>query len=142
MAGIQLIYSNDKVRTLEPIQYLFLLPMLALSSCITGAPTLNDEQEHKLSSLTVYPLGQAPSKPYSEIGTVSAANCTGAPMHGRVYGNVDLALDALKRKAVVLNADSIIDVSCGAVPLLNNCWSAEKCWGKAIAFSNAQSLPN
>ena len=119
-----------------------MVSILALSSCISGAPTLNDEQEYKLSSLTVYPPGQSPSMPYTVIGAVSAANCSGAPMHGRVYGNVNLALDALKRKAIAMNADSIIEVSCGAVPLLNNCWSAQKCSGKAIAFSNAQSTSN
>lgn len=129
-------HSNDKSPTLRQIHYLLLVEVLALSSCISGAPTLNDDQEHKLSALTVYPLGQLPTKPYTVMGEVSSADCTGAPMHGRIYGNVDRALDTLKRKAAAMNADSIIDVSCGAVPLLNNCYTAQKCSGKAVAFTS------
>jgi len=56
-------------------------------------------------------------------------------MGGRVVGNVDRAMDTLKRKAVAINADSIIDVSCGAAPMVNNCWAAQKCTGRAISFS-------
>jgi hypothetical protein len=56
-------------------------------------------------------------------------------MGGRVTGNVDRAMDTLKRKAVAINADSIIDVSCGAAPMLNNCWAAQKCTGRAVSFS-------
>jgi hypothetical protein len=44
-------------------------------------------------------------------------------------------MDTLKRKAVAINADSIIDVSCGAAPMVNNCWAAQKCVGRAISFS-------
>jgi hypothetical protein len=109
--------------------------VFALSSCVTGAPTLNDEQEHKLSALTAYPLGQLPTKPYNVLATISAADCSGSPMGGRVVGNVDRAMDTLKRKAVAINADSIIDVSCGAAPMVNNCWAAQKCTGRAISFS-------
>jgi hypothetical protein len=49
--------------------------------------------------------------------------------------NVDRAMDTLKRKAVAINADSIIDVSCGAAPMVNDCWAAQKCTGRAISFS-------
>jgi hypothetical protein len=111
------------------------IAVFALSSCVSGAPTLNDDQEHKLSALTVYPLGQLPSKPYNVLATISAADCSGSPMGGRVTGKVDRAMDTLKRKAVAINADSIIDVSCGAAPMLNNCWAAQKCTGRAISFS-------
>jgi hypothetical protein len=107
----------------------------ALSSCVSGAPTLSDDQEHKLSALTVYPLGQLPTKPYHVLATISAADCSGSPMGGRVTGNVDRAMDTLKRKAVAIEADSIIDVSCGAAPMVNNCWAAQKCTGHAISFS-------
>jgi hypothetical protein len=109
--------------------------VLALSSCVSGAPTLNDDQEHKLSALTVYPLGQLPSKPYKVLAAISAADCSGSPMGGRVTGNVDRAMDTLRRKAVAINADSIIDVSCGAAPMVNNCWAAQKCTGRAISLS-------
>jgi hypothetical protein len=109
----------------------------ALSACISGAPTLTDSQESKLTSLTVYPLGQTVTKPYSVLADLSAADCSGSPMGGRVTGNVDRAMDTLKRKAVAINADSIIDVSCGSAPMVNNCWAAQKCTGRAISFAEA-----
>jgi hypothetical protein len=113
---------------------------LALSSCISGAPTLNDEQEHKLSTLPVYPLGELPTKPYHVLRAISAADCSGSPMGGRVIGNVNRALDTLKRKAVAINADSIIEVSCGVAPMVvNNCWRAQECTGRAISFSEVSS---
>jgi hypothetical protein len=118
------------------IGWAFPSAVFALSSCVSGAPTLNDDQEHKLSALTVYPVGQLPTKPYNVLATISAADCTGSPMGGRVTGNVDRAMDTLKRKAVAMSADSIVDVSCGTAPMLNNCWAAQKCTGHAISFSD------
>jgi hypothetical protein len=127
------------LRQLSSLFSLLPLAVLALSSCVSGAPTLNDDQEHKLTALTVYPVGQLPTKPYNVLGEISAADCSGAPLGGRVYGNADRALETLKRKAAAMNADSIINVSCGAAPLLNNCWSAQKCTGRAISFADAPS---
>jgi hypothetical protein len=106
-----------------------------LSACVSGAPSLNDDQEHKLSALIVYPLGQLPSQPYTVLATISSADCSGSPMGGRVTGNVDRAMDTLKRKAAAINADSIIDTSCGVAPMLNNCWAAQRCTARAIAFA-------
>src|SRR5258708_40122029 len=126
---------NNKAHWMLRISCAWLISVFALSSCVSGAPTLNDDQEHKLSALTLYPLGQLPTKPYNVLATISAADCSGSPMGGRVTGNVDRAMDTLKRKAVAVNADSIIDVSCGAAPMVNNCWAAQKCTGRAISFS-------
>jgi hypothetical protein len=126
---------SNKAHWMLQIGWVLPITVFALSSCVSGAPTLNDEQEHKLSALTVYPPGQLPTKPYSVLATINAADCSGSPMGGRVTGNVDRAMDTLKRKAVAINADSIIDVSCGAAPMLNNCWAAQKCTGLAISFS-------
>jgi hypothetical protein len=134
---------NNRLQRMWRITYLLPFTILALSSCVSGAPTLSDDQEHKLSTLTVYPHGQLPNRPYTVLAAaISGVDCSGAPLHGRVYGNVDVAMDTLKRKAVAMNADSIIDVSCGAVPLLNNCWSAQKCTGQAIVYSNAPPTAN
>src|ERR1700689_4415100 len=83
------------------------LVVLTLSACVSGAPDLNDEQTHRLSQLTVCPLGGLPPRPYNMLGTVTAADCSGAPLGGRVYGNVDRAMDTLKRKAAAMNADSV-----------------------------------
>lgn len=54
------------------------------------------------------PVGQLPTKPYNVLADISAADCSGAPWGCGVYGNVDRALDTLKRKAGAMNADSII----------------------------------
>ena len=120
--------------------------VLALTSCVSGAPSLSDDQEHRLSALTVYPSGQLPTKSYNVLAVISAADCSGSPMGGRVTGNVDRAMDTLKRKAAAMNADSIIEVSCAAAPMVNNCWTAQKCTGRAISFSEtspaASNNPN
>lgn len=128
---------NRHFLTLRQTSYLLPVAILALSSCVSGAPNLSDEQEHKLSTLTVYPLGQLPTESYTVLATISSADCSGAPLGGRVYGNVDHAMDTLKRKAAAIKADSIIDVSCGAAPMINGCWAAQKCSGRAISFSEA-----
>lgn len=112
-----------------------------LSACVSGPPTLTPTQEHKLQTLSLYQTGQLPTGPYVVLGAISAADCSGAPMGGRTSGNVDRAMDTLKRKAAAMNADAVIDVSCGAAPLLNNCWAAQKCTGRAITFPGAAATP-
>src|SRR5882762_9368337 len=134
---------NNNAHRIRRIVYLLLVAVFALSSCVSGAPTLSDDQEHKLSTLTVYPVGQLPAKAYTVLAAISSADCSGSPMGGRVTGNVDRAMDTLKRKAVAINADSIIAVSCGAAPMVNNCWVAQKCTGQAISFSEpSPAAPN
>jgi hypothetical protein len=131
-------YSNNRVHPLRRrAGHLLPLAALALASCVSGAPALTEDQEHRLSTLTLYPSGQFPTRPYKELAALTAADCSGAPLGGRVWGNVSRALDTLKRKAAAIDADSIIDVSCGAAPLLNNCWSAQKCTGRAVSFSDS-----
>ena len=129
-------------RTLMRIFCVFPIASFALSSCVSGAPTLSNDQQHRLSTLAVYPVGQLPTKPYTVLAAVSSADCSGDPWHGRTYGNVDRALDTLKRKAAAMNADSIIEVSCGATRLINNCWHPQKCTGQAISFSGARASVN
>jgi hypothetical protein len=126
---------NENARRMWRIVYRLSFVVFALNSCVSGAPTLSDDQEHKLSGLTVYPVGQLPTKPYTVLAPISSADCSGSPMGGRVTGNVDRAMDTLKRKAVAINADSIIAVSCGSAPMVNDCWAAQKCTGQAISFS-------
>ena len=46
----------------------------------------------------------------------------------------DDAIETLKKKAVAMNADAVIKVSCGAAPFLNNCWAAQRCIGDAVIF--------
>jgi hypothetical protein len=35
---------------------------------------------------------------------------------------------------VAMQADAVIEVRCGAAPLLNNCWAAQKCTGQAVKY--------
>jgi hypothetical protein len=125
---------NSKAPQVSRIIFFSPIAVLILSSCVSGPPSLSDDQEHKLSSVSTYPLGQTPAQPYTVLGNLSAADCSGSPMGGRVTGRADRALDTLKRKAVAINADSIIEVSCGTAPMVNNCWAAQECTGKAISF--------
>lgn len=128
------MHMNRKAPHVSRIVFISPIAVFILSSCVSGAPNLSDDQEHKLSTISTYPLGQTPPQPYTVLGDISAADCSGSPMGGRVTGQADRALDTLKRKAVAMNADSIIEVSCGTAPMLNNCWAAQKCTGKAISF--------
>jgi hypothetical protein len=111
------------------------IAVLILSACVTGAPRLSEEQEEHVASITLFPIGQQPDRPYKILGVIESADCSGDPWHGRTYGNADRALDTLKRKAARLYADSVIEVSCGVPPyILNDCWAATKCSGKAIEY--------
>lgn len=107
---------------------------VAISGCVSGAPRLTSEQYAKLSQISAYKPGEAPAREYRVLSEISGADCSGAPAGGRVWGNSERAINTLRAKAAALNADAVIDVSCSAVPLLNNCWAAQKCTGTAVAF--------
>lgn len=106
----------------------------ALGGCISGAPSLTSEQYAKLSQISAYKPGEAPAMPYKVVSEISGADCSGAPAGGRVWGNSEKAIHTLKTKAAALNADAIINVTCSAAPLVNNCWVAQKCTGTAVSF--------
>ena len=105
---------------------------LGLCGCVSGAPTLTPEQESQASQVAVYKPGDSTPGKYQILDTISAADCSGAPAGGRVWGNAEKAIETLKQKAVAMGADAVINVSCSSAPLLNNCWSAQKCSGEAI----------
>jgi RcsF lipoprotein len=105
---------------------------LSLDGCVSGAPTLTSAQESQVSAVAVYKPGESAPGPYRSLGSISGADCSGAPAGGRVWGNAEKAIDTLKRKAVEIGADAVVNVSCSSIPLLNNCWAAEKCSGEAI----------
>ncbi len=108
--------------------------ILLLTACISGAPDLTDQQQVKQGNIIVLRQGEILSREYKVISQVSAADCSGAPYGGRVWGEAEKAIETLKAKAAFINADAIINVSCSAVPMLNNCWAAKKCSGEAISF--------
>ena len=107
---------------------------LILGGCVAGAPRLTSDQELRLEKISVHKIGASPSKEYKVLDEISAADCSGAPAGGRVWGNAEKAMETLRRKAAAMNADAIVNASCGAAPLLNNCWAAQKCSGQAVLF--------
>ncbi len=104
----------------------------ALIGCVSGAPTLTTEQEAQVSAVQVFKAGDPGPTQYQSLGTMSAADCSGAPGGGRVWGEAEKAIATLKEKAVAAGADALIGVSCSAAPFVNNCWSAQKCTGEAV----------
>ncbi len=114
--------------------FAFLLLISLLGGCVSGPPRLTPEQHQKPSKITIHRDGEKPEKDYSILGEISAADCSGAPAGGRVFGNSSRAIDSLKLKAAAMNADAVINVRCGSIPFLNNCWAAMKCDGEAVVF--------
>ena len=107
---------------------------LIVVGCISGAPRLMPDQQLRLEKITVHETGNNPSQEYTVLEGLSAADCSGAPGGGRVWGNAERAIETLRRKAAAVNADAVVNVSCSAVPFLNNCWAAQKCSGEAVLF--------
>ena len=105
-----------------------------LIACVSGAPDLTDQQQVKQANMVVLKQGESLKKAYKVIAPISAADCSGAPYGGRVWGDAEKAIETLKAKAAFINADAIMNVSCSVAPLINNCWAAKKCSGEAIAF--------
>lgn len=111
-----------------------LLSAFILSGCVSGAPTLTSEQSMKLSSVKVYKDGEFATNEYTVVKKITAADCSGTPYGGRIWGDAEKAIDTLKRKAVFVGADAVIEVSCSSAPFVNNCWAAKSCSGIAITL--------
>ena len=108
------------------------LPLVV--GCISGAPQLTADQQARVARMSVYKPGENPPSRYRVLESISAADCSGAPAGGRVWGNAEQAIETLKGKAAALNADAVVNVRCSSAPLLNNCWAAQKCSGDAVAL--------
>ena len=115
---------------------ILLLLSLFVVSCVSGSPTLTQDQMKRLSNIEVYKEGETPTKKYTTISEMSAADCSGAPGGGRVWGDAEKAIQTLKMKAASKNADAIVNTNCGSVPFVNNCWAAKKCDGVAVKWVN------
>ena len=113
---------------------LIITTTLFLTACVSGAPPLTTEQSALVKEFPVHKEGDNPKVKYSVISKISGADCSGAPYGGRIWGNAEKAIETLKAKAIHIEADAIINVSCGAIPFLNNCWAAQKCSGEAVAY--------
>jgi len=110
------------------------LVCVAIGGCISGAPRLTLEQTGRLDQISAYKPGEAPPRDYREISRISSADCSSDAGGGRLSGSSAAAINTLRAKAAALNADAVLNVTCGAVPLLNNCWAAQKCTGTAVVF--------
>lgn len=110
------------------------LTAFSLVACVSGAPDLTPEQDQKVSTLGIFRPGDTPKRAFTPVAEVSAADCSGAPAGGRVWGDAEKSIETLKKKAVAMQADAVVEVRCGAAPLLNNCWAAQKCTGQAIKY--------
>ena len=110
------------------------LLMLLLVGCISGSPTLSQEQISRLELIKVYKKGESIEREYTVVSKVNSADCSGAGEVARIYGTEGRAIDILLRKTASLEADALINVSCGVAPLVNNCWAAKKCSGEAVNF--------
>ena len=113
---------------------LSLTAVFTLTGCVAGAPILTQEQESRIDKIQIFKDDLKPTKKYNFLSEVSAADCSG-PGGSRLYGNESKSIEILIKKAIVLNADAIVDVNCSGVPYVNNCWLAEKCDGKAVAWT-------
>jgi hypothetical protein len=105
-----------------------------LGGCVSGAPRLTPDQQSRVEKISVHKVGEKPGKQYKVLEEISAADCSRAPAHGRVWGNAERAIETLQKRAAGLNADAVVNVSCSAAPFLNNCWAAQKCSGEAVIF--------
>lgn len=112
---------------------ILLLSLLVLTGCVSGPPYLTKAQENKVNDIKIYRAGSQHIENYTLFEEIKAADCTG-PGGSRLYGQEELAIDYLKRKAVALNADAVIDVECGSGAFVNNCWAARICAGKAVIW--------
>jgi len=111
-----------------------LLSSFTLVSCVGGPPQLTAQQFMQLEKIELYKEGDKPSKKYEKIEEISAADCSGAPGGGRVWGKSKIAIGVLKMKAASKNADAVINIDCSSVPFVNNCWAAQKCDGIAVKW--------
>lgn len=127
-------YVPDWPRIMKPLILILSALSLGVAGCVGNAPRLTAEQQSRVAKMGVYKPDEQHPGEYRVLQSISAADCSGAPAGGRVWGNAERAIDTLKRKAAALEADAVINVRCGAVPLLNNCWAAQKCSGDAVAL--------
>jgi uncharacterized protein YbjQ (UPF0145 family) len=122
--------------------------MAGLSACagIPRVPTLGTEevnsltttQRGRLTTMKVYMFYDdvGPDRPYATIARVKGISC-----HRNTYEYKQVtdeeAINALKVRAALLNADAAINVNCqdsSGIDWVNNCWSSVVCIGDAIQF--------
>ena len=112
---------------------LLVLFSVLLAACVSGPPHLSPAQISKAENLKVYMSKETVNRAYKKLDIIEAVDCSSIK---GVSGHDSTALFNLKKKAVYIKADAIIDVSCRTAPLVNDCWAPKSCTGVAIQWNN------
>lgn len=110
--------------------------MILCSACVSGPPQLTVAQENRLARIKLYNEGINPLRKFKFVEKISAADCSDAPLGGKVWDEEDKALIILLMKAAALGADAVVNLDCGVAPLVNSCWAVKKCDGEAVIWVN------
>ncbi len=114
---------------------------ILISTLMVGCATnpdvgsLSSSQRVKMISMEV--LRGPTSRPHTVLGSVKGLSC-----HRNAYQTQLLtekeALEGVKLKAALLNADAAVNVACqrnSGTDWLNNCWASIVCVGDAIRYT-------
>ncbi|MCU7844478.1 MAG: hypothetical protein KZQ93_11630 [Candidatus Thiodiazotropha sp. (ex Monitilora ramsayi)] len=108
--------------------------LFLLTGCVSAPPYISTTQVNLYyDNLELYKIGETVPKDFEIIEKVDGLSCTnkyGARTHGEEKG----AFHIMKVKAASLNADAIIEYSCGKGFLVNNCWVPSICSGVAVKY--------
>jgi hypothetical protein len=107
-----------------------------LISCASNPriETLSAFQRSRLESMEIFKGGV--QKEYAVLGTVSGLSCNRNKYQAQDI-TYDEALQGVKIKAVLMNADAVINTFCqknSDTDWINNCWASIKCIGDAIKY--------
>ena len=83
--------------------------------------------------METYMRGEVPERDFEVVESVEGVRCEGG--FGRVVGGAEGAIEFLKERAAILEADAVVNIQCGKAPLVNNCWAAAKCEGIAVRWT-------
>jgi hypothetical protein len=114
--------------------YILTASLILLSGCVSGPPPITPAQIDKYyDTLELYKSGDTPPHEFETIAEVNGLSCT-SKYGTRISGEEKGALHIMKVKAASLNADAVINYSCGSSVLLNNCWFPTICSGVAVRW--------
>jgi uncharacterized protein YbjQ (UPF0145 family) len=114
--------------------YILLSTLILLTGCVSGPPAITPAQIDKYyDTLELYKSGDVLPHEFENIAEVDGLSCT-AKYGARITGEEKGALHIMKVKAASLNADAVINYSCGTGMFLNNCWFPTICSGVAVRW--------
>ena len=115
--------------------------IVAVVACLVSACAMNPRiesltpaQRAKIASVEVF---QADIKrPYTVVGQVDGLSCNRNKYQAQDV-TYDEAMQGIKIKAVLLDADAVVNVFCqknSDTDWANNCWASIKCVGDAVKY--------